>query len=190
MKTLTTLLIMTTATTVNAMTPEQAAANWTGDETAEVKAIAVDARDRADRNLQRIAVNTDSIGNVEEYAGVNRDLIERNAQQVSVNTAEIGAVKTGLNDLRGDFEAMAKDYREFKGQTNSAIAGLSAMTQLSAPTADQTFNVSTAIGGYEGEHSVAVGVGYRATDNLTFRASAAINEKASSTYGASASYGW
>lgn len=178
------------------------ATNAAGVEKAQ--ATAVTARDRADRNLQRIAVNTSSIGHVEAYAGQNRESIKANATnivsnahrisyndaQIKLNRAEIGEVKTGLNDLRGNFEAMAKDYREYKGQTNSAIAGLTAMTQLSGPNGIGNFNAGAAVGGYEGEHSLAIGVGYRPNENWTLRAGASINEKASSTYGASASYEW
>ena len=70
---------------------------------------------------------------------------------------------------------MAKDYNSFKKQTNGAIAGLAAMANIPQPYSVGKFSVGAGVGYYENENAISVGMGYRYSENLTFKASVASN---------------
>ena len=87
---------------------------------------------------------------------------------------------------------MAKDYNSFKSQTNGAIAGVAAMGQLAQPYGVGNFNVGVGAGNYNGESAIALGMGYRATENMTLRGavSASTADDMKPIVAASVNYEW
>ncbi len=143
----------------------------------------------ATKNTAAISGNTAEIKRVDTYAQESRGFIETNAgnieqnksdiysnrKAISGNTAAIGKNTADIKDLRQNFENLSKDYYSFKEQTNGAIAGVAAMGQLAQPYGVGNFNVGVAVGDYSGQQAIAVGMGYRYSENVTVRAAAAAN---------------
>lgn len=112
----------------------------------------------------------------------NRGMIRTNTADIKTNTAgiyrneqAIGKNTADIKDLRQDFENLSKDYYSFKEQTNGAIAGVAAMGQLAQPYGVGNVNVGAAIGSYESQQAIAIGMGYRYNENVTMRAAVAAN---------------
>lgn len=113
----------------------------------------------------------------ENASGVSRNeaSIMKNRDAISDNKANIAQNKEDIMDLRKGFEDMAKDYREFKSQTNGAIAGVAAMSQLGKPYGVGNMSLSVAAGHYAGENAIAIGAGYRPSEHLSIQAGVAAN---------------
>ena len=54
----------------------------------------------------------------------------------------------------------------------------------------QTFAVGAGVGGYDGENAVAVGVSFRASQNVTVKATVSDDTEQNVGYGAGLSVGW
>lgn len=113
-----------------------------------------------------IRANNQAIHQVGKYAQENRGMIEQNSKGIAKNKADI-------QDLRQDFKNMASDYNSFKKQTNGAIAGLAAMSNIPNPTGVGSISIGAGVGYYQNENAVSVGMGYQMTESLTFKTSIA-----------------
>ncbi len=119
--------------------------------------------------------NESNIYNNRKAISGNTTAIGKNTTAIGKNTTAIGKNTTDIKNLRQDFERLSKDYYSFKEQTNGAIAGVAAMGQLAQPYGVGNFSFGAAVGNYNSEQAIAVGMGYRYSENVTVRAAAAAN---------------
>ncbi|MFA0083390.1 YadA C-terminal domain-containing protein, partial [Vibrio breoganii] len=114
----------------------------------------LDAHTQTLRNQQKQVANaSDHAIHAEAMAQQNRAMVEQNSEKVAQNSAD-------LQDLREDFEQMAKNV-------DGAYAESAAFAGLVDPYGVGKFAVTAAVGYHGDAQAVAVGVGERFTENFT-----------------------
>jgi autotransporter adhesin len=129
---------------------------------------------------ERITSNTKGIE--ANKAGIAKNVTRLDAHDITLgkhdkritsNAKGIKENKAAISGLRSDFDAMAKDYNSFKKQTNGAIAGMAAMSNIPQPYSVGKSMIGAGVGHYNGESAISVGMGYRYSESVTFKASVA-----------------
>jgi hypothetical protein len=111
-------------------------------------------------NTTDIANNTTSINEQELYSYANRTNIEQ-------NTVEIHSLRSDLNSL--------------DDKVNGIAASSAAFSQLVQPYGVGKVNVSVGLGFSKGAEAIAIGSGYRANEQLTFRGGVAYDSGSHNT---------
>jgi autotransporter adhesin len=111
-------------------------------------------------NTTNIANNTTSINEQELYSYANRTNIEQ-------NTVEIHSLRSDLNSL--------------DDKVNGIAASSAAFSQLVQPYGVGKVNVSVGLGFSKGAEAIAIGSGYRANEQLTFRGGVAYDSGSHNT---------
>ncbi len=77
-------------------------------------------------------------------------------------------------------------------KVNRGLASTAALSGLFQPYGVGKFNLSTGVGGYRGESAVALGTGYRFSENVAAKAgiSTTVGDSASAMYNASVNFEW
>ncbi|MCW2487558.1 YadA C-terminal domain-containing protein [Candidatus Symbiopectobacterium sp. NZEC127] len=95
-----------------------------------------------------------------------------------------------IDDLNGNVSHLRNLVEENKKE--AAAGSSAAMAQANIPQVlnGQTVAIGAGIGGYDGESAVAVGVSFRATQNVTVKATVSDDTQENLGYGAGLSVGW
>ncbi|MDK9585884.1 YadA C-terminal domain-containing protein [Lelliottia wanjuensis] len=121
---------------------------------------------------------------IEHYSVQPVQVADRATQhQVASNTQQISKLNNNFSNLKSEVES----------NKHEAAAGASAaMAQANIPQVlnGQTFAVGAGVGGYDGENAVAVGVSFRASQNVTVKATVSDDTQQNVGYGAGVSVGW
>ncbi|HBT4579661.1 TPA: immunoglobulin-binding protein, partial [Klebsiella pneumoniae] len=103
------------------------------------------------------------IGNVkaEASAGISRNstVISNNSRRLDLTEAWQKMATERMNNMQEQIKENRKELRESAAQS-AALAG------LFQPYSVGKFNATAAVGGYRDEQAIAVGVGYRFTENV------------------------
>ena len=98
-------------------------------------------------------------------------------KQVIKNKNDISGNRELINGLQAQYENFKNDYNDFKKTTNTAIAGIAAIATLPQPYGVGKANIAFGVGHYKSETALSVGMGYRASEQLTFRFGGSVGNK-------------
>lgn len=161
-----------------------------------------------DADMTKVNKNTSDIQNltVDVTANTARaaDLDNRIAQQkaeqaktnqtVAQHSKQLADHESRIQDLERNtsngFAQLKSQVEKNKRNADAGIAGVAAMANIPQVTESQNFAVGAGVGSRQGESAVAVGVSFRASQNVVVKATVAGDTQQSWTVGAGVSYGW
>lgn len=117
--------------------------------------------------------NAETAGNIAN----NSKSIANNSSHLSLLSTKLDnqtSVAQGLQNQFNDFKA---DYENYKTRTNSAIAGVTALSMLPQPTEVGKGNFAIGVGHYYGETATAIGFGYSVNETVTLRTGASYSKE-------------
>ena len=94
-----------------------------------------------------------------------------------------------INDRIGGLDKTVSDLRK---ETRQGLAAQAALSGLFQPYNVGRFNVTAAVGGYKSESAVAIGTGFRFTENFAAKAGVAVGTSSGSSaaYHVGVNYEW
>lgn len=167
------------------------------DHAAEIKANATGvAANKAAiakaRDAQRVAsvYYSDSITALASNQSAQAQAIESGRTIARANQAQTAANTQSINKLNSSFASLKNEVNENK--KIAAAGSASAMAQANIPQVlnGQTVAFGAGIGGYDGANAVAVGVSFRASENVTVKATVSDDSESNVGYGAGISVGY
>ncbi|WP_407732509.1 YadA-like family protein [Pseudocitrobacter faecalis] len=113
----------------------------------------------------------------------DRSAIRSNRSQIDSNSQQINKLNSNFSNLKSQVDA---------NKHEAAAGASSAMAQANIPQVlnGQTVAIGAGVGGYDGENAVAVGVSFRASQNVTVKATVSDDTQQNVGYGAGVSIGW
>ena len=134
------------------------------------------------KHEEKIAANEKTTSDLTTEMNVHKNWNENQDIRISRNSAFIGDMKNiplytdqiNLNKKMGLenrelINGLQHQFDDFKKQTNSALAGVAAISSLPQPYGVGNMNVAFGVGHYDGETALAFGMGYRPIEQLTVR---------------------
>ncbi|EOV0647627.1 YadA-like family protein [Cronobacter turicensis] len=127
--------------------------------------------------MQTLATNESTAINSNNVA------IRSTSAQVDNNTQQIAKLNQNFSSLR---QTVDDNRREAAAGSSSAMA----MANIPQVMNSQTVAIGAGVGGYDSENAVAVGVSFRAAQNVTVKATLSDDTQQNVGYGAGMSVGW
>ncbi len=115
-------------------------------------------------------VSFGSVGNERRVMNVLDGTGNTDAATVGQLNAAVAASNNSSTDLINQFSTIDATVVRLDKKMRRSFASVSAISGLIQPSATGKFNISASTGYYDKQHAVAIGVGYRPTSNLAFRA--------------------
>lgn len=131
------------------------------------------------------------VENIEKNLTINTATISENRKQINTNTANIEMVRSDIQNMNNRVDNLNDQINHIDKKMASGLASVAAMTMVDMAKASAgTVNVGAAVGGFNGTHAVAVGVGYAPTDSLNITTKIGVNPAKHKyiTYGAGVNY--
>ncbi|WP_101474373.1 YadA-like family protein [Fusobacterium sp.] len=142
-------------------------------------------------NRKQINTNTATISENRKQINTNTANISENRKQINTNTANIEMVRSDIQNMNNRVDNLNDQINHIDKKMASGLASVAAMTMVDMAKASAgTVNVGAAVGGFNGTHAVAVGVGYAPTDSLNITTKIGVNPAKHKyiTYGAGVNY--
>lgn len=168
----------------------------------------IDGKNGKDADMTLVNKNTSDIkslsidvtANAARAADLDNRIAQQKVEQAKTNATVAGHTKQladhekRINSLESQtnsrFSDLDKRIGDNKRNADAGIAGVAAMANIPQVTEYQSFAVGAGVGSREGESAVAVGVSFRASQNVVVKATVAGDTQQSWTVGAGVSYGW
>ena len=143
-------------------------------------------------NIEKnLTINTATISENRKQINTNTATISENRKQINTNTANIEMVRSDIQNMNNRVDNLNDQINHIDKKMASGLASVAAMTMVDMAKASAgTVNVGAAVGGFNGTHAVAVGVGYAPTDSLNITTKIGVNPAKHKyiTYGAGVNY--
>ena len=116
---------------------------------------------------------------------------ESDSKFVKINDS-IGGLNTTANELKTRLASAEKSVADLRKETRQGLAEQAALSGLFQPYNVGRFNVTAAVGGYKSESAVAIGTGFRFTENFAAKAGVAVGTSSGSSaaYHVGVNYEW
>ncbi|MFD0966495.1 YadA-like family protein [Seminibacterium arietis] len=156
---------------------------------ANKKAIEANASDIA-TNKQSIDTNKKAIEANAENIAANSQSIETNKTAIEINKTAIEANTTAISQLatkevavnRSDINRLDRRVNHLETKVERGLAAQSALSGLFQPYNVGKFNLSAAVGGYNSQHAVAIGSGFRFNEKIATKAGVAFTSGGNVSY--------
>ena len=162
-----------------------------GKVTANETAIATKA-DKAelDKVSGKVTANETAIATKADKANVYTKQ-ESDSRFVKVENS-IGGLNTTANELKTRLASAEKSVADLRKETRQGLAEQAALSGLFQPYNVGRFNVTAAVGGYKSESAIAIGTGFRFTENFAAKAGVAVGTSSGSSaaYHVGVNYEW
>ena len=162
--------------------------------------------DKVTANETAIATKADK-AKLDEVSGkvtANETAIAKKANSTDVYTKQesdsrfvkvensIGGLNTTANELKTRLASAEKSVADLRKETRQGLAEQAALSGLFQPYNVGRFNVTAAVGGYKSESAVAIGTGFRFTENFAAKAGVAVGTSSGSSaaYHVGVNYEW
>lgn len=163
------------------------------DSKLDVKADKTELANKADKNSVYSKSETDN-----KFA-LKADNSVVSAQVADINNlrTDVNAHKVDINKLRTDVNTHTKRLDHLDNRVNKldkdlkrGLAAQAALTGLFQPYTVGKANFTAAVGGYKSQTAVAIGTGYRYTQNIATKAGVAFTQGGGVTYNAGVNFEW
>ena len=185
---------------------DKVTANETAIATKADKAKLDEVSDKVTANETAIATKADK-AKLDEVSGkvtANETAIAKKANSTDVYTKQesdsrfvkvensIGGLNTTANELKTRLASAEKSVADLRKETRQGLAEQAALSGLFQPYNVGRFNVTAAVGGYKSESAVAIGTGFRFTENFAAKAGVAVGTSSGSSaaYHVGVNYEW
>ena len=169
-----------------------------------VKTAINENEDAIATNKADIATNKADIATNKADVAKNKADIAKKANSADVYTREesdskfvkindsIGGLNTTANELKTRLASAEKSVADLRKETRQGLAEQAALSGLFQPYNVGRFNVTAAVGGYKSESAVAIGTGFRFTENFAAKAGVAVGTSSGSSaaYHVGVNYEW
>ena len=139
--------------------------------------------ERIDANKAVIATNKADIATNKADIADSKANIITNRANITANTAAIATHNQRLDHLDNRVNKLDKDLKR-------GLATQAALTGLFQPYTVGKANFTAAVGGYKSQTAVAIGTGYRYTQNIATKAGVAFTQGGGVTYNAGVNFEW
>ena len=154
------------------------------DKTAlEAKADKTALEAKADKTALEAKADKVYVGSLEQNIRDNSNRIETNKVNVSALRNDINSHAKRLDHLDNRVNKLDKDLKR-------GLAAQAALTGLFQPYTVGKANFTAAVGGYKSQTAVAIGTGYRYTQNIATKAGVAFTQGGGVTYNAGVNFEW
>ena len=139
--------------------------------------------ERIDANKAVIATNKADIATNKADIADSKANIITNRANITANTAAIATHNQRLDHLDNRVNKLDKDLKR-------GLSAQAALTGLFQPYTVGKANFTAAVGGYKSQTAVAIGTGYRYTQNIATKAGVAFTQGGGVTYNAGVNFEW
>ncbi|HGT4374526.1 TPA: autotransporter adhesin NadA, partial [Neisseria meningitidis] len=111
---------------------------------------------------------------------------------VKTNTTQVATNKDNIAKNSARIDSLDKNVANLRKETRQGLAEQAALSGLFQPYNVGRFNVTAAVGGYKSESAVAIGTGFRFTENFAAKAGVAVGTSSGSSaaYHVGVNYEW
>lgn len=152
--------------------------------------VAAEAKTQAQAKMRAAVQN-------EKWSEQMQTLATNESTAISSNNAAIRSTSTRVDNNTQQIAKFNQNFSSLKQTVDSnrheaAAGSASAMAMANIPQVlnSQTVAIGAGIGGYDSENAVAVGVSFRASQNVTVKATVSDDTQQNVGYGAGMSVGW
>ena len=157
------------------------------------KADKTELATKADKNSVYSKSETD-----EKFAlKADNSVVRAQATDISNLRTDVNAHKVDIDKLRTDVNVHTKRLDHLDNRVNKldkdlkrGLAAQAALTGLFQPYTVGKANFTAAVGGYKSQTAVAIGTGYRYTQNIATKAGVAFTQGGGVTYNAGVNFEW
>lgn len=146
--------------------------------------LAKDNSEKIGKLNDRVKIAEDKITAAESDVKKGKDQLEANNRTIDGHSKKIAEHDKSIKDLenqRGaseaDLAAATARIKEINDEKNRGLASQAALSGLFQPYTVGRMNVSAAFGGYKSEQGIAVGTGFRYSENFAVKGGVATNLK-------------
>ena len=163
------------------------------DSKLDVKADKTELANKADKNSVYSKSETDN-----KFAlKADNSVVSAQAADINNLRTDVNAHKVDINKLRTDVNTHTKRLDHLDNRVNKldkdlkrGLAAQAALTGLFQPYTVGKANFTAAVGGYKSQTAVAIGTGYRYTQNIATKAGVAFTQGGGVTYNAGVNFEW
>ena len=157
------------------------------------KADKTELANKADKNSVYSKSETDN-----KFAlKADNSVVSAQAADINNLRTDVNAHKVDINKLRTDVNTHTKRLDHLDNRVNKldkdlkrGLAAQAALTGLFQPYTVGKANFTAAVGGYKSQTAVAIGTGYRYTQNIATKAGVAFTQGGGVTYNAGVNFEW
>ena len=157
-----------------------------------LKKVVAEKADKAelDKVSGKVTANETAIATKADKANVYTKQ-ESDSRFVKVENS-IGGLNTTANELKTRLASAEKSVADLRKETRQGLAEQAALSGLFQPYNVGRFNVTAAVGGYKSESAIAIGTGFRFTENFAAKAGVAVGTSSGSSaaYHVGVNYEW
>ncbi len=107
----------------------------------------------------------------------NQGIIDDHSKKIAQHDKDIEGLKKQRETSEADLAAATARIKEINDEKNRGLASQAALSGLFQPYTVGRMNVSAAFGGYKSEQGIAVGTGFRYSENFAVKGGVATNLK-------------
>lgn len=157
-------------------------------DTADAKAAAKAAEDK----VTELSSNVDSKVKEAKDAADKVASVATAVTQVQDAVAQVATHEAAIAKNSARIDSLDKNVANLRKETRQGLAEQAALSGLFQPYNVGRFNVTAAVGGYKSESAVAIGTGFRFTENFAAKAGVAVGTSSGSSaaYHVGVNYEW
>lgn len=134
----------------------------------------------------------DSIGNLNTTANGLETRLAAAEKSVADHGTRLASAEKSITEHGTRLNGLDKTVSDLRKETRQGLAEQAALSGLFQPYNVGRFNVTAAVGGYKSESAVAIGTGFRFTENFAAKAGVAVGTSSGSSaaYHVGVNYEW